>query len=149
MIFHQDHCGPRSQKVSIVRDHARSLPHRRRSPISERCSRVRFRFVIKGFLPSRYGQRGQPLRSQCLTNFICPPMQSTQLARIAFKGEVIDSAGSWSDFIFHLPGDAMPPTWRPNLLYQRLGRLAASSSLRASFNYRLRGCLLSGYERLT
>jgi integrase len=29
-------------------------------------------------------------------------MHSTQLARIAFRGEVIGSAGSWSEFIFHL-----------------------------------------------
>jgi hypothetical protein len=75
-------------------------------------------------------------------------MQSMQLARIAFRGEVIGSAGSWSEFIFHLPGDAMPPTWRPNLLYQMLGRLAASSSLRAGFSYGLRGCLVLGDKRL-
>ena len=112
----------------LTQPHARSLPRRRRCAISERCSRVRFPFVIKGFLPSRYGQRGQPLRSQSRTKLLCPPMQSMQLARIAFRGEVIGFAGSWSDFIFHLPGDAMLPTWRPNLLYQKLGRLAASSS---------------------
>jgi hypothetical protein len=38
-------------------------------------------------------------------------MQSMQLARIAFKGEVIGSAGSWSEFILHLLGVVSSPTW--------------------------------------
>ena len=76
----------------------------------------------------RLGQRGQPLSSQSRTKPLCPPIQSTQFARIAFKGEGIGSTCSWSGLMVPLPGDDVRPTWLISF-YPVQRRFAAHSNV--------------------